>query len=189
VVRGTLPDDVELAKVTLAWQSPRQFAPGDAEMDLLASVLSTGKASRLFRALVHDQKIVQEVEAVQQSQKLGSSFIVTALVRPHVDPARVERALFDQIAQLRAKAVTAEELTRARNDYEMAFVERLQSVPERASLLNLYQVDLGDPGSAQRDLDRYRRATAEDLLAVAKRVLLPDAVVVLTTVPKKEAKR
>jgi predicted Zn-dependent peptidase len=189
VVRETLPDEVELAKVTLAWQSPRQFAPGDAELDLLASVLAGGKASRLYRALVRDQKIAQDVEAVQQSQQLGSSFVVTALVRPRVEPAKVERALFDQIAQLRAKPVTAEELVRARNDYEMAFVERLQSVPERASLLNLYQVEVGDPGYVQRDLDRYRRTTAADMLEAAKKWLLPDAVVVLTTVPKKEAKR
>jgi predicted Zn-dependent peptidase len=189
VVRETIGDDVELAKVTLAWQSPRHFAPGDAEMDLLASVLSGGKASRLYRALVRDQKIAQEVEAAQQSEQLASSFVVTALVRQHVDPAKVERAIFDEIAQIRARAVSAEELRRARNDYEMAFVERLQSVPERASLLNLYQVELGDPGYVQRDLDRYRHAAAADILDVAKKVLLPDAVVVLTTVPKKEAKR
>jgi predicted Zn-dependent peptidase len=189
VVRETIPDDVELAKVTLAWQSPRHFAPGDAEMDLLASVLSGGKASRLARALVHDQKIAQEVEAVQQSEQLASTFVVTALVRPRVDPAKVERALLEQIAQVRAKPVSAEELSRARNDYEMAFVERLQAVPERAALLNLYQAELGDPGYVQRDLDRYRRATPADVLETAKRVLVPDALVVLTTVPKTVAKK
>ena len=71
----------------------------------------------------------------------------------------------------------------------MAFVERLQSVPERAAVLNLYQVELGDPGYVQRDLDRYRHATAADLEEVAKRVLLPDAFVVLTTLPKKKEGR
>jgi predicted Zn-dependent peptidase len=189
VVRQTVPDEVELAKVTLAWQSPRHFAPGDAEMDLLASVLSNGKASRLYKALVYDQKIAQSVEAVQESHALGSAFVVSALVRPDVDPAKVEKALFEQLARVRAQEVTPEELDRARNDYEMAFVERLQSVPARASLLNMYQEELGDPGYVQRDLDRYRRASAQDLRDYAGRVLLPDAVVVLTIVPKKGAKR
>jgi predicted Zn-dependent peptidase len=190
VVRRTLPDDVELAKVTLAWQSPRAFAPGDAEMDLLASVLSTGKASRLYRSLVYDQRIAQSVEAVQESGVLGSAFVVSALVRPNVDPARVEKALLDQVAALRSSEVTPEELERARSDYEMGFLDRLQSLPERASLMNLYQTELGDPGYAQRDLDRYRKATALELQSYAKRVLLPDAVVVLTIVPRgKEARR
>jgi hypothetical protein len=53
----------------------------------------------------------------------------------------------------------------------------------------MYQEELGDPGYVQRDLDRYRRASAQDLRDYAGRVLLPDAVVVLTIVPKKGAKR
>jgi zinc protease len=189
IVRQTVPDNVELAKVTIAWQSPRHFGPGDAELDLLASVLGQGKASRLYKSLVYDQKIAQEVSAGQESRVLGSDFVIDALVRPGVDPAKVEKALFDQVAKVREKEVTSEELERARNTYEMAFVDRLQSVEERASLLNMYQAEAGDPGFVQRDLDRYRHATDKDLLAYAKKVLTPDAVVVLTIVPKKEAKR
>ena len=125
----------------------------------------------------------------QESHVLGSTFVVEATVRPGVDPARVEKALFDEIAKVRDHEVSAEELERARNEYEMEFVDRLQGVPARASLLNLYQAVLGDPGYVQHDLDRYRRASAADMLAYAKKVFLPGAVVVLTIVPKKEAKR
>jgi predicted Zn-dependent peptidase len=189
VVRRTLTDDVEMAKVTLAWQSPRHLASGDAELDLLASVLTSGKASRLYKSLVYEQKIAQSVEAVQESETLGSSFVVTAMVRPDVDPAKVEKAMLDGMAVLRTQPVTVEELERARNGYEMAFVDRLQSIPARASLLNTYQVEVGDPGYVQRDLDRYRKATAQDLLAFARKVLVPDAMVVLTTVPKKGGRR
>src|SRR5205807_8680407 len=67
VVRETVPDNVELAKLTLAWQSPRHFGPGDAELDLVASVLSNGKASRLYKSLIYDQKIAQSISAMQQS--------------------------------------------------------------------------------------------------------------------------
>jgi predicted Zn-dependent peptidase len=111
------------------------------------------------------------------------------MVRPDVDPAKVEKALLDGIATLRTQPVSTEELERARNGYEMAFVDRLQSIPARASLLNTYQVEVGDPGYVQRDLDRYRKATPQDLLSYAKRVLVPDALVVLTTVPKKGRRR
>jgi|CZKU01.1.fsa_nt_gi zinc protease len=189
VVRETVADNVELTKITIAWQSPRHFRPGDAELDLLASVLGQGKASRLYKSLVYDQKIAQEVSARQESRVLGSDFVVDALVRPGVDPARVEKALFEQVAKVRDKEVTSEELDRARNTYEMEFVDRLQSLEERASLLNMYQAETGDPGFVQHDLDRYRHATEKEVLAYAKRVLLPDAAVVLTIVPRKEAKR
>ena len=111
--------------------------------------------------------------------------------RPAIDSvaAKVEKAMLDGIGVLRTQPVTVEELERARNGYEMAFVDRLQSIPARASLLNTYQVEVGDPGYVQRDLDRYRKATAQDLLAFARKVLVPDAMVVLTTVPKKGGRR
>jgi predicted Zn-dependent peptidase len=53
----------------------------------------------------------------------------------------------------------------------------------------MYQAETGDPGFAQRDLDRYRQATAAQVHEYAEKVLRPDAVVVLTIVPRKEAKR
>jgi zinc protease len=189
VKRATVPDNVELAKVVLAWQSPKHFAPGDAEMDLLASVLSSGKASRLYKALVYEQKIAQSVDATQESRALGSDFVVEAIVRPGVDAGKVEKALLEQVAKIAQAAVSQEELDRARNGYEMAFVDRLQGVEERASLLNMYQAETGDPGYVQHDLDRYRKATAQDLLTYAKKVLSPDAMAVLTIVPAKEAKK
>jgi predicted Zn-dependent peptidase len=189
VVRSTVPDNVELTKVTLAWQSPHHFAPGDAELDLLASVLAHGKESRLYKTLVYDQKIAQSVSARQESHSLGSDFVVDALVRPGVDPAKVEKVLLDEVAKVRGQEVSKEELERARNGYEMDFVDQLQRIAERASLLNMYQAEVGDPGYVQRDLDRYRAASTGDLLSYAKRVLTPEAVVVLTIVPRKEAKR
>jgi predicted Zn-dependent peptidase len=191
VKRATVPDNVELAKVILAWQSPRHFGPGDAEMDLLASILSSGKASRLYKSLVYEQKIAQSVEAAQESRGLSSQFVVEAIARPGVDPAKIEKALLEQVAKLTAAAVSKEELDRARNEYEMAFVDRLQSVEERASLLNMYQAETGDPGFVQKDLDRYRKASPDDLLAYAKKVLSPNAMAVLTIVPnqKKESGR
>jgi len=186
VVRATVQDSVELAKLTLAWQSPRHFAPCDAELDLISSVLAHGKESRLYKALVYDQKIAQDVFAEQESHVLGSNFVAGALVRPGIDLARVEKALFDELAKLRDQAASSEELDRARNGYETEFVDRLQVVAERASLLNMYEAERGDPGYAAHDLDRYRHATAAQVLACAKKVLLPDAVVVLTTMPKKK---
>jgi predicted Zn-dependent peptidase len=185
-VRQTVSDNVQLPKVTLAWRSPPHFAPGDAELDLLASVLAQGKDSRLYKALVYDKKIAQEVSARQESHVVASDFVVEATVRPGVDPAVVERALFAELARARSQGVSAQELERAKNGYEMDFVERLQSVAERASLLNMYEAEVGDPGYAGRDLERYRHATIADVSSYARQVLLPEAVAVLTIVPRKE---
>jgi zinc protease len=178
-----VPDHVELAKVVMAWQSPKHFAPGDAELDLIGSVLATGKASRLYHSLVYEQKLAQSVEAVEESGAVGSRFILSVLARPNVSLDKLEAAIDKELDSVRKTKVTDEELKRAENGVETAFVSRLQSVRARASLLNDYQTMLGDPGFAQKDLDRYRRASPSDLQETAARVLLPNARVVLRVVP------
>jgi zinc protease len=189
VVRQTVTDNVELPRVTLAWRSPAHFAPGDAELDLLASVLAQGKDSRLYKVLVYDQKVAQDVSARQESRGLESDFVLEATVRPGIEPGVVEKALLEQVARVQSQEVSAQEIDRARNGYETDFVDRLQSVPERASLLNMYQAEVNDPGYTARDLERYRHATSSDLAAYARQVLSPNAMVILTIVPKKDKKR
>lgn len=184
VVRETIEDDVELGKLVVVWQSPKHFGPGDAELDLLATALANGKASRLYKALVYDQKIAQSVEAIQDSGVLGSQFRVEVLARPGVPLEKIEAALDKELAPLRDKPLAEDELVRAKNVVETGFVARLESVRERASLLNMYQAEVGDPGYLPKDLQRYRSATKEGIRDVAKAVLLPDAKVVLKVVPR-----
>jgi predicted Zn-dependent peptidase len=184
VVRETIPDNVNLPRVVMAWQSPAHFAPGDAELDLAASILHDGKSSRLYKALVYDQALAQDVTAMQESGDLGSRFVVQATARPGVAPEKLEAAMDAIVAKLAAEPARPEELLRAKNQVETAFIERLQSVRERASILNQYQASVGDPGYADADLARYRAATAEGVRDVVRGTLDPKARVILTVVPK-----
>ena len=184
VVRETLEDNVELARTTMAWQAPKHFAPGDAELDLLADVLTKGKESRLYEALVYDRKLAQDVRATGYSGVLASRFVLEATARPGVTLDKLEAALDQELAKIRAAGPTDGELARAKNGIEAAFVERLQSPAARATLLNDYQAETGDPGFAQRDLDRYRNATVAGVRDVAQKVLDPNARVILRVVPR-----
>ncbi len=184
VVRETIEDDVELPKVVMAWQSPKHFGPGDAELDLLATALATGKASRLYKSLVYDQKLAQTVGATQESSTLGSRFTVDVIARPGVSLDKLEAAIDKELDKLRKTPLADEELERAKNLVETSFVVRLEGVRERASLLNMYQAEVKDPGFAQKDLERYRRATKDQIRAAAETYVLPNARVVVRVVPK-----
>jgi zinc protease len=184
VVNQTVTDKVPLPKVVMAWRSPKHFAPGDAELDLVASVLASGKASRLYKALVYEKKLAQSVEAEQSSGDIASRFVISAIAQPGVSLDKLEAALLAELTLVRTKPVLDEELTRAQNGVASGFVARLQTVRARASLLNAYELDVGDPSYAQKDLDRYTHATKDALLAVAKDVLDPSARVDLRVVPE-----
>src|SRR5687767_10890799 len=82
VKRQTMTDQVRLPRLYLAWLTPRLFAPGDAALDVVSSVLTGGKNSRLYKRLIYDTQMAQEVTAYQGSGALGSSFQIIATARP-----------------------------------------------------------------------------------------------------------
>jgi zinc protease len=184
VVRETMVDNVKLPKTIMAWHSPARFAPGDAELDLAAEILEGGKASRLYKALVYDKPLAQEVSASQQSQDLSSAFVIEAIAQPGVTLDQLEKAIDAEVQKLIGTQVSAEELRRAQNQYETSFVSRLQSLAARASMLNHYETWKGDPGFFDRDLQRYRDVTPASLLAVAKSTFDLSSRVILRVVPK-----
>ncbi len=186
-VRETMEDHVELPKVFMAWQAPKSFSKGDAELDLVGSILSSGKASRLYQALVYEQKIAQSVEAGMESGALGSRFQINVTARPGVSLDKLEAAIDKELARVRNEPVKAEELERARNGVVTGFVRRLESVRERASILNAYFAQVGDPGYVAKDLARYEKATAEQIRDAAAKYLDPNTRVVLRVIPKPEA--
>ncbi|MBW2454598.1 MAG: insulinase family protein [Deltaproteobacteria bacterium] len=184
VVRDTLEDNVTLPKVVMAWLSPAVYAPGDAELDVLSEILSSGKASRLYKALVYDQQLAQRVNAYQSSMTLRSYFVVAAVARPGVSLEQIEQAIDSEIAKLRAEKMSEQELQRAKNQYETGYVARMESLATRASMLNGYYAHHGNPGWAGADLKRYLDVTTTGALQVAAKVLDPDRRVILHVVPK-----
>ncbi|MBI5481033.1 MAG: insulinase family protein, partial [Deltaproteobacteria bacterium] len=156
------------------YHSPAAYQPGDAEADLLARVMAGGKNSRLYKALVYERRIAQEVSAFQDSHRLGSLFYVIATAKPGHALAEVERAIDAEVEKLRRTPPEARELRRVRNGIEMAFFQSLEQVEQRARTLNGYEYFYGDPGSIERDLQRYRRASARALQQLAKQVLRPE---------------
>jgi zinc protease len=186
VVRTTLEDNVSLSKVVMAWHSPAVYQPGDAELDVLSEILSEGKASRLYKALVYDKELAQTVSAHQASKSLRSHFNIEAVARPGVALADIEQAIDAELDKLRKEKVSDSELRRTKNQYEAGYVARLQSLSTRASMLNGYFADRGDPGYAGADLQRYLDVTTDDVLAVAKRVFDPNRRVIIHVVPRKK---
>jgi len=184
VVRETMRDKVEMTKIIMAFHSPAHFAPGDAELDILASILSSGKTSRLYKTLVYEKAMAQSVEASQESMVLSSTFNVEITVRPGVSADAVEKLTDTLLAQAVAKTPSEEEVRRAKNQISFDFVDRLQSLEARARLLNMYWAEKGDPGYVREDLARYERATAEDVLAQAKKTLNLGSRVVIRVVPE-----
>ena len=185
--RLVLEDAVELPRLYLAWHSPAIFAPGDAEMDLVAEALAEMKISRLYRRLIFDGRLATDVSAAQQSRELSGFFQVVATASPGHALGELDAVVQEEIARLAAEGPDADELERGHAQAEAQFVFRLQTVGGfggKSDQLNQYNVFLRDPAFLLRDLERYRRATAEGVREAAERVLVKAPRVALSVVPK-----
>jgi len=152
-------DRVQLPRLRLTWHSPALFAAGDADLDMAAHVLGGGKSSRLYRSLVFEKRIAQDVFAYQSSQLLGSLFQVGATAKPGHGLDETSAAVAAEIERLASDGPTEAELARARNTHLADFYKSLDHLQTRADLLNHYQHVLGDPGGVARDVARYEQTT------------------------------
>jgi len=185
--RLLLEDRVELPRVYIAWHSPSLFGVDDAELDLVAEVLASGKTSRLYKSLVYEQRMATELAASQNSRELGGYFQVVATAAPGRTLAELERAISNTIEALVQDGPIPREMERCQAQAEANFIYRLQTVGGfggKSDQLNAYNVFVGDPGFFERDLDRYRRVTAASIQRVAREWLTPERRVLLSVVPR-----
>jgi zinc protease len=187
VKKQTLTDRVQLPRLYLAWHTPAVYEPGDAAMDIAASLLTGGKNARLYRRLVYDMQIAQDVTAFQQSQGLGSVFLIVATARPGQTLDKIQAVIDEEIEKLRQAPAESREMARALNQIEANFyrgMERVGGFGGKADQLNAYYTRTGMPDFFEEDLSRYRALTAEDIRSSIGRYLPRDKRVELSVVPE-----
>ena len=185
--RFAFEDRVQLPRLYMAWITPAQFSPGDAELDILANILTGGKNSRLYKRLVYDLQIAQDVSAFQESQKQVSAFQVVATARTAHTLAEIEKVIQEEIDKIKNEFPSKREVERAVNQYEASFINRLERVGSfggKTDQLNAYFTATGNPDYFNEDLARYKAVDPDDLRACTRTYLRDDGRVVLSVVPK-----
>jgi zinc protease len=182
-----LEDKVQLPRLYMAWLTPAFFTPGDAELDVLANTLAGGKNSRLYKRLVYDLQIAQDVTAFQASRPLGSSFQIIVTAREGHTLGEIEKVIQEEINRMKNEPPTNRELQRAVNQFETGFLDRLERIGGfggKADQLNNYYTVTGDPDYFNQDFGRYKALDVSDIRAMAETYLRDDGRVVLSVVPE-----
>ena len=181
--RVTVPDQVQYPRVTMLWHSPAGYKPGDAEMSLIASLLTEGESSRLYRKLVVTG-LAQDVMAYQYPTELGGMFMIQATAAEGTPIEKIEGIIRDELKDLAAHLPTEAEMQRLKNNTEYSFLAGLEGLKDRAEQINRYAAYTGSPDYLAKDLARYREATPAALSAAAARYLAPELAGVVVVVPE-----
>jgi zinc protease len=185
--RLLLEDRVEMPRIYMAWHSPPMYAPGDAEMDLMGELLTSGKMSRLYRSLVYEKRMALDVSAFQSSRELGSFFMLVVTAVPGRSLTDITALVDGELDRLADEGPTTAEMERVTAQAEAHFLYRLQTVGGfggKSDQLNAYNVLCGDPGFFTADVERYRAADAAAIRAACARTLRSDQRVLLSVVPR-----
>jgi zinc protease len=183
--RGVMQDRVPQTRLYKVWNVPQWGAPDADYLTLAASVLSTGKSSRLYKRLVYDEQTATDVDASLDLREIGGLFTVEAGVRPGVDPAKVERAIDEELSRFLATGPTPVELQRAKTLARAGFirgVERIGGFGGKSDVLAKGEVFAGRPDFYKVQLERTAAATAPQLRGAATR-WLSDGAYTLEVVP------
>jgi zinc protease len=158
--------------VMLAYKAPAATSPDFYALDVLATVLGEGRASRLYQGLVQTE-LASGVDAGAPSLHDPFLFFVTATARPGVAADRLEAAMLEAVEGVKSAPIAPAELARAQRQIEASFAYQTDSVTAQARQLG-YWAMVDDWRYLTTYLDRIRAVTAADVQAVAQKYFLTD---------------
>ncbi len=168
--RMEIADRAPSPRVVISYHTPGAREPDSLALEVLSRILSAGQSSRLYRRLVQGREIAVSVFGAAYTLEQAGLFTLSAILKPQVSIEAGEQALLEEIRRLLDKGIEPAELEKARNQALAEYVQRGETVQGRADLLGYAAVILADPERVNTDLERTRALTAEQVMAVARRV-------------------
>lgn len=186
-INATFEDpNIQLPMLVTAYRTPDMTTREARALDMLSSVLSGGKSSRMYKKIVDEDKKALQVAAFNYSQEDYGSYIIYGIPQaPHTS----EEVLTDidaEIKKVQTDLISEKEFAKLQNEFENNYVNSNASVEGIADNLATYYLLYGDTNLINTEIDIYRKITREEIREVARKFLNPNQRLVLNYVPAKE---
>lgn len=185
-VREDVTGAVPAPRIYLSHRTHPFGTAGYDTVTVLATVLGSGRGSRLYQRLADGARIAQPDYVGAYGVDLAHApapLIVTATAKDGVDAVTLEAGLAEVLDSLATEPVTEAELDRAKALLTTSWWRQMSTVGGRADTLGRYATQFGDPSSAAYRLPAWQAVTAGDITDVAAQTLQPSSRVTLTYLP------
>jgi predicted Zn-dependent peptidase len=183
-VRDVVLDNIQLPAVVHAYHMPAQGTDDSYALDMLSTLLSGGESSRLYKALVDEQKKAYAVQSFPFAAEDPGLYLVFGLSNVGVSAEDLEKAMDAEIEKVQKEIVSEHEFQKVKNQVESQFVQKNASMAGIAEQLADYHVYFKDTNLINTEINRYNKITREDLQRVAKKYLTKENRVSLFYLPK-----
>jgi len=187
-VRDTVYDNIQLPLVLFAYHIPKENSKDAYALDMLTTLLSKGKSSRMYKNLVDKQQVALQAGAFPMSLEDPGLFLTYAIANAGKTGDELEKAMNEQINSVIKKGLTDKEFEKLRNQEESSFVNSNSTDAGVAASLSNYYVFYHNTNLINTELDKYMAVTKADIQRVAKKYLTKKNRVVLYYLPKSAKK-
>jgi zinc protease len=183
--RATLEDALaRLTRLDMVYKIPPSSHADYDALQVLGTVLSSGRSSRFFQSIVRDKQLSTGIGASAGESRGPALFSIVGTVTPGKAVADLEAAVEAEIERIKTGPIEAWEMEKARTTSRSQLVSNLGSTLGRAVTLGEDALFYNDPGRLNTTADRIAKVTAEDVQRVAKQYLIKTGRTVVITVPK-----
>lgn len=183
--RVVVTKQAQLPIEMVAYHVPDAKSADDTAISVLETLLSRGQSSRLYSRMVDKEQLALAVNVFRQESLDPGLLIFSVQPRSGVEPARAEKALFEELDRLRATPVSDAELRKAKNQLLADHYRQLKTIAGRANLLGTYEVFYGDYALLYSLEKRVEAVTAADVQRVANEYLGAKNRTIAVLVPEK----
>jgi len=183
--RKTLDDALaRVARVDIGYHVPAANTKDHDALDVLGSILSSGRSSRFYESIVRQKQLASAVNAGANDSRGPGLFQVVGLALPGKNIADVEAAILEEIERVKTGTIDDWEIQKARNNARRGFLSRLTSSLGRAVLLAENAVFWNNPNKINTQAEDIAAVTVSDVQRVARQYLTAQNRTVVTTMPK-----
>jgi len=178
--------NIQIPALLHVYRTPGMTTREARVLDMISTILSTGKSSRLYKKLVDEQKKALEVMSLNFSQEDYGLYIVFALPLGNVAMADLTTEMDEEIVKLQTELISEREYEKLQNVFENNFVNANSSIEGIAHSLVTYQMFYGDTNLINTEIDIFRSITREEIREVARKYLNPNQRLRLEYLPQSE---
>ena len=178
--------NIQIPMVALAYRTPSMKTRDARVLDMISTILSGGKSSRLYKKIVDDKKMALQIGAFNYSQEDYGTYILYGLPQTPFTKDDIVKEVDAEIITLQTDLISAKELEKLQNQYENQFVNGLASIDGIADNLATYYMLYGDVNLINTENSMYQSITAEEIREVAKKYLNPNQRLILDYIPTKD---
>jgi len=182
----SLEDNVSLPLMYMSFPTVYRNHPDEAPLDVLMSILGTGKTSLLYKNLVKNGKAVQ-AQAGHGCRELSCEFTLLSLPSPGNSLSELEQITRASLEEFEARGANDDDLQRVKASIVSGMIYGLESVSGKVSQLAAYETFQDDPNAIKADIARYEGVTKADVMRVYKQYIKDKPAVIMSIVPKGQA--